>query len=287
MAESKVQILALAGADAVELAPPAGATSIHDVFDAFPRGVYSALRTFDHERFFELELHLDRTERCMGLLGWKWKLDRAGLRRMLDASARSAPYADSVMRFDALAEPVPAGGREARVVLARAPFAEMPPEFVSEGVRVELTRGLVRQTPLIKTTDWVIRRRPYPLNRQDAFEHVMVDAKGRILEGTSANLFAVRGRTLLTAGENVLEGITARIVERLAKARGLTVRWEFPLESELARYDEVFLTSSVKAVVPVVRVGSLAIGSGVPGPIALALRADFYAAAEREARPAV
>ena len=287
MAESQVQILALAGAEAVELAPPPDAATVHEVFDAYPRGVYSALRTFGHTRFFELDLHLDRTERCMGMLGWNWKLDRAGVRRMLDASARSAPYADSVIRFDALAEPVAAGRGEARIVLARAPFVEMPPEFVREGVRVELTRELVRQTPLIKTTAWVIRRRPYPYNRQDSFEHVMVDARGRILEGTTANLFAVRGKTLVTAGENVLEGITARIVERLAQARGLTVRWEFPLENELPRYDEVFLTSSVKAVVPVVRIGSLAIGGGVPGPIALALRADFYAAAEREARPAV
>ena len=65
-----VQLFALAADGPVALSVPAGATSHHELFDGLALGVYSALRTFEHERFLALDWHLERTERSMQLLGW-------------------------------------------------------------------------------------------------------------------------------------------------------------------------------------------------------------------------
>jgi D-alanine transaminase len=44
---------------------------------------------------------------------------------------------------------------------------------------------------------------------------------------------------------------------------------------------EAFVTSASQIVMPVVRIDGKPVGTGRPGPIAAALRADFYAYAEQ------
>jgi branched-chain amino acid aminotransferase len=52
----------------------------------------------------------------------------------------------------------------------------------------------------------------------------------------------------------------------------------FPLDRLLAA-DEVFLTSSVREVAPVVAIDGAPVGGGVPGPAAVALQRALRAAA--------
>ena len=46
---------------------PAGARNIHELFDDLPLGVYTVLRTFEHEKFLRLDDHLDRLQQSMTL----------------------------------------------------------------------------------------------------------------------------------------------------------------------------------------------------------------------------
>jgi branched-chain amino acid aminotransferase len=281
------QLFALEPAGPRGLAVPDGAHSIHELFDTLPLGVYSALRTFQHERFLDLEGHLERTNRSMELLGWDFRLDRPALRRALHETVTRAPFEDSRVRFDVLRTSADALGTDARVLIALSPFAPIPEGILREGARVELTAALRRERPRIKTAEFVLRRRPYPLERQDAFEHIMVDPQGLLLEGTSSNFHAVRGGELWTAGEGVLEGITSRILVTLARSEGILVRAQKVSRDELGQLDEAFLSSSIRGVVPIVRIGETRIGGGEPGPITRRLIADYADAARREARPAV
>jgi branched-subunit amino acid aminotransferase/4-amino-4-deoxychorismate lyase len=150
-------------------------------------------------------------------------------------------------------------------------------------VRISTLR---RAQPLIKLASFVLERRPYPLGRADAFEHLIVDARGRLLEGTSSNFVALQGRTLRLAGDEALQGVTQRIVAGLARALGLACV-DAPLQrSELAEVDEAFLTGSTRGVVPVVAVEDQRIGAGVPGPWTLRLRQAYLEHARAHARPA-
>src|SRR5687768_12175600 len=91
---------------------PIAATTgtVHDLFEELPFGVYSALRTFHHDRFLWLDTHFDRTERSMAQLGWTNRLDREALRRALYAAVRAYPLEDAVVRFDVLREPASVQG---------------------------------------------------------------------------------------------------------------------------------------------------------------------------------
>lgn len=281
-----VQLFAVTAHGAQALPTPEGATSAHDVFDALPLGVYSALRTFEHERFLALELHFERTDRSLELLGSSQRLDRPALARALDQAASASPAADSFVRFDVLSAPAAVLGTQAHTLVAVSPFVPVPATCARDGVGV-LVSSLRRSQPLVKLASFVLERRPYPLGRPEAYEHLLVDPAGRILEATSSNFLAVRGRTLHLTGEEALQGVTQRIVATLAAELGLECVRESLRRAELAEVDEAFLTSSSRGLVPVVSVEGQRIGAGVPGPWTRRLTEAYYAHARAHARRAV
>lgn len=267
------------------------ARNVHEAFDQLgvAGGVYTAFRTFELDRFLALDEHLDRTLRSMQLLDWPDAdivLDRALVRRAL-AETVSGHRADSMVRLDVL----PPGSRvpgttDARIVLTVARLQPVPESFVREGVRLELAPDLARDRPRIKTADFVLRRRSYPLGTQDAYEHLLLDTAGNILEATSANVYVVFDDVVHTAGDGVLEGITRLLCLRVAHAEGIDVREQAVPLAELAQATEMFLTSSTRGVVPIVNVAGTVIGQGRPGPITQRLARALNAEIERIARPA-
>lgn len=282
----RVQLFAVTPGGPLPLPVPDGVKSAHELFDGLPLGVYSALRTFDHERFLGLELHLDRTDRSLELLGWPERLDRPALRRALDACVRAYPGPDAFVRFDRLAAPPLALGTQERTLLALSPLVPVPEPFLREGVGVGIS-PLRRARPLIKVASFVVERRPYPLGSQEAFEHLIVDERGRILEGTSSNFIGLEGRRLRLAGEEALQGVTQRVVAGLARELGLEVLREPLARAELASLDEAFLTGSTRGVVPVVAVEGQPVAAGRPGPWTRRLAEAYLAHAHAQARRAL
>ncbi len=109
-----------------------------------------------------------------------------------------------------------------------------------------------------------------------ANEALVEDANGRILEGATSNVFAVFGSTLVTAPDttDILPGITRAHTLRLAQALGIAVELRPLPKAELTAADEVFICSSIRELLPVVRIDERAVGPGVPGPVTqLLLRA--------------
>jgi len=281
-----VQLHVVTSRGPVPLEPPGGAAAVHEVLDDLPQGVYSGLRTFGHVHFLRLDLHLARTRRCARASGWP-DFDEHALRAALHATCAAWPEPDARVRFDVLAEPTRFGASSGRALIVLSPFVAPPAAFLREGVGVEIAHGLQRERPEIKTSDFVLRRRPFPLGTQAAFEHLLLDQAGRILEGTSSNFFGLRDGTLFSAGEGVLDGVTRRIVLELADALGLPAREEAVVASAAGELDEAFLTSSTRALVPIVSVAGARVGDGSPGPTFRRLLAEYEAYAAREARPAL
>ncbi len=72
-----------------------------------------------------------------------------------------------------------------------------------------------------------------------ANEGLFLDEEGNVLEGTATNVFAVRGRTLITAKENVLPGIVRQwVIDRAA-----SIEWRAPSVREVR--EGAFLTGSL------------------------------------------
>ena len=85
-----------------------------DLYEGLELGVYSALRTFEHCKFLELDHHLERTRRSMARLGWQYAWDEARLRRCLDTVCVGAAFEEMRVRFDVLAAPGVVRGTQSR-----------------------------------------------------------------------------------------------------------------------------------------------------------------------------
>lgn len=102
-----------------------------------------------------------------------------------------------------------------------------------------------------------------------AFEAITLTSEGKISDGITANVYLIQGSTLLTpsAEAGILEGITRGVVLDLAKRAGLTVVEGVLDLREIENSQELFLTSSTRGVVPIVRVAGKPVGNGQPGPV--------------------
>lgn len=269
------------------LALPEGATTVHELLDGLELGVYSALHSFPRARFFRLEDHLDRTDASLRRLGWSDEVDRERLRGALHGLASDAEEDQVRFRFDVLAEPATRLDTYSRLLVGSEPHHPPPPALRERGVTVGIARDLGREEPQAKSAGWVVRRRPYPLGPPDEDDHLLLDREGRILEGTSSNIFFVRRGELITAGDGVLEGIVRKVVLELARELRLPVRFERLSVEAAGGCDEAFLTSSSRHILPIVGIERMPVGGGVPGPITLELSWRYEERAELEARPAV
>ena len=187
-----------------------------------------------------------------------------------------------MVRLDVFAEEPPGGPR---TWLAVAPLRPVPDEYRERGVGVTLG-DLRRRDPRIKEARFVLDRRPFPLAERLAYEDLLLDDAGRIVEGSSSNVYALLGDRLVTAREEALPGITQGIVLELAAEAGLEAELRPITTEEMARADEAFLTSSTRGLVGIVQVGERTVGEGVPGPRTRALWQAYRERVQREARRA-
>ncbi len=130
-----------------------------------------------------------------------------------------------------------------------------------KGARViMLARDLVRSLPEHKLTSYAASmvglRQAIDAG---ADEGLFVDRRGRVLEGTTTNVFAIDGDTLITARDGILPGIVrARVIEQASR-----VIYRPPTVEELRNGS--FLTSSLTTLAPIRFVDG--VRCAPPGPL--------------------
>lgn len=110
-------------------------------------------------------------------------------------------------------------------------------------------------------------------------EAIVLGADGQVSEASAANLFIVRGGTLITppVTSDVLEGVTRQVVAQIARDRlGLSVVERAIDRTELYVADEAFFCGTGVEIKPIVEIDRRPIGGGEPGPIGRQL-VDLYA----------
>lgn len=133
----------------------------------------------------------------------------------------------------------------------------------TSGVKIISTEYL-RDVPRVKTTGYLNAILMAPIAREHGAHDILYCADGKVLELTRNNFFLFRGDTLVTADNDVLLGITRRVVLELADG-------VFPIETrdvataELTEATEAFLCGTTKGVMPVVTIDNKPVGTGAVG----------------------
>jgi branched-chain amino acid aminotransferase len=110
-------------------------------------------------------------------------------------------------------------------------------------------------------------------------EAIMLNAEGKVSEGTGENIFVVKKGKIYTPpiGASILDGITRNTIVELARENGLDLIERDISRSELYTSEEVFLTGTAAGVIPVMTVDRKKVGNGTVGPVTKTL-AESYSA---------
>lgn len=109
------------------------------------------------------------------------------------------------------------------------------------------------------------------------YDECVLIRNGNATECSASNLFMVKNGILSTPPKSnqLLPGITRDLVVEVAKADGVSVEERDIAEAELADADELWFTSSTKAIVPITHLNGNAIGNGQPGEMWQRVRACY------------
>lgn len=138
------------------------------------------------------------------------------------------------------------------------PFHQIDKRYYEQGAKIFVTERLRNSKkaldPNIKSGNYLNNVLAYiEGEKEGAFETFMVNSLGNITEGTTSNIFMIKGKSLITppANYDILVGITRTIVMELGESLGLKVEEKgFDLKA-LQGADEIFLTSSTREIVPI------------------------------------
>jgi len=93
---------------------------------------------------------------------------------------------------------------------------------------------------------------------------------GFLTEGAASNIFVVKDGVLRVPPPSslMLSGVTYDVVLELAAAHGTPHEVRAVSEAEVRSADELWMTSSTKEIMAIVKLDGVPVGAGVPGPLA-------------------
>lgn len=258
--------------------PEASGVSPMDRGFALGDGLFETLRVYEG-RPFQLAAHLRRLEEGLERMGLHRpaELVLPWVREGIDAVLREPEAANEALRISVTRGPGAPGLRpppdpEPTVVVSAVGY-EPELAWYRDGLSAAITGGRVNEGALsaglkqLGYLEFVMAREEAA--RRGAQDALLLNAQGHLAEGSASNLFVVRGDIVRTPGleEGVLPGVTRAVVLELARRQDIPVREEPLPRSVLQDATEVFLTSSLRELVPVVEVDGRPVGDGRPGPV--------------------
>lgn len=264
--------------------------AVVSVFDhgfQYGDGVYEVMRTYGREPFL-FGPHMRRLRESAAMIALDVPCsDEEMLARIREAMAAFDGAGECYVRilltrgvgeftYDPRACPTPT------LVIIVKGFVPQPAELYERGVRVALVSVLRNHpgslNPRIKSINLLNNALAMQEGLQrGAFEALMKNYKGELVECSQSNVFVVRDGRLATPplDAGLLAGITRGFVLEIAASLGMPTEERPLFEGDVDTANEAFLTSTTKEVVPIVAVDDRVIGDGRPGPIARTLLREF------------
>jgi branched-chain amino acid aminotransferase len=268
----------------VHYRPEDAKVSVYDRGFLYGDSVFETIRTYRGSAFALID-HMQRLARSAERVGIAMPIEPSEFAAEVTGAIAAAQNPESYSRVMLSRGSGPLGldpslaGPALRVILIE-PLVPLPREYYRNGVEVITVRTVraADAAPGAKVGNYLESLLALRAAKAaGAHEALIVNAAGQVMEGTTSNVFVVKDGTVVTPPEEggILPGITRAYLLTAAAGEGLTVRFAPLSPGDLEAADEVFISSSIREVLPVVRVDGKVIGSGAPGPVTRALHGAF------------
>lgn len=246
----------------------------NDMSFASGYGVYETLRTYCHHVAF-FDEHVERLFESAKIVGLKLDVDSGTLKkyvlRLLDLRiAEENSAAEFRVRIT-----VSGGACPAMEVPSVAPDIYITAEVLTENTCDDITLKTiesVRILPRAKSTSMMAsvyaHRRASEVNCYDA----LLVNNGYVTECAFANIFFLKGDTIITPENNILEGVTRAKILEVARSEKLQVEIRDVELQEIPHMTGAFLTKTSVGVLQVLQIDDVKFS---PSPIVQSLKNSY------------
>ncbi|MBM3201542.1 MAG: hypothetical protein FJZ56_03945 [Chlamydiae bacterium] len=238
--------------------------------------IYEMVRTYNRIPF-RLEDHLLRLQSALAFFDIPQNIDEIG--SIIDNLIEKNPEKELSFRIFVTAginEEANFYAKDPVLIIQSIAIEPLPKQYYDDGVYV-ITTLQKRIFPEYKTTSYLAAALALKeASMKGAKDAIYLSERGEMLELTRSNLFIVKNGALWTAKEGILYGITRKVVIEIAQSLGIEVHEEALLLSDIKNWDEVFHSSSVKELIPIVQIDDILIKDGKVGKITKLLQEAFH-----------
>jgi len=238
----------------------------------FGDGIYEVIPVYGG-RLFRLPHHLERLDHSLEGIRLANPMDHGDWQAVLEELVRRNGGGDQslylqITRGVAERDHSFPPDSEPTVFAMSKPVSEAAPEL-REGISAITVEDIRWKWCHIKA----IALLPNILLRQQAVDNGAGEAimlrDGFVTEGAASNIFIVNKGMVLTPPKSnlLLPGITRDLVTELCQGNGIPCEESAISEMQLRDADELWITSSTKEIVPVIRLDGAPVGNGRPGPL--------------------
>ncbi len=239
-------------------------------------GLFETLRAYNSHVVF-LKEHLLRLAEGAQQLEMELPVSLERLRFLVYQTLHMNKLQEAVVRIYLSSEGEGIGDLDSppqkmNLLISCKPWESFPSSYYKEGIaacwikKVAAETGLLSQLKSTSHLSRLLARRE--ARKRNCFEGLLLNALGQVAEGSSSNLFIVKNSQIFTPPfkTGLLMGVTRQQVIHLAEKEGLEINEKVFGIEEVMQADEVFISSTLKEVMPVASIDGEKIKLS-PGPI--------------------
>ncbi|MEK9171956.1 MAG: aminotransferase class IV [Patescibacteria group bacterium] len=228
--------------------------------------VYDGITTHNKKPFY-LSAHLNRFRKSSFKLGLKIPLTDTEITKIIGALIKKNKFDRTNLRL------ILSGGKtidgieyntqKSTFLILAEKWNPLPKHLYNKGGKL-IVENYLRFMPEVKTTHYITAVRLQSKRKKAKAVEILFVSNGEVLECSTSNIFMFIGDILVTPKNNILLGVTRKAVLDIVKKhfkikeRSITVR-------ELMKADEIFITSSFKDIIPIVKIDKKTVGGGMVG----------------------
>lgn len=242
--------------------------AVVSVFDhgfLYGDGVYETIRVYDRV-IFMLDEHLRRLYRSASMIGLTIPLEIDSLKISIYETLTANALRNAYIRLTVSRGHGPIGldpdlCPEPTTVIIAQELKEYPRAFYEKGINLIIseTRRNIKEAinPQIKSLNFLNNiLAKIEAKKRDAYEAIMLNAYGKLAEGSISNVFFYKDGILCTPSLEcgILDGITRRLVIELAMREDLKIKEGEFTKEDIYSAAEVFITNTTLEVMPVSKI---------------------------------
>lgn len=213
-------------------------------------GVFETLRTHNHTPLQTKE-HINRLFHSAKQIDLKPKYSKEIITQQLNKVINKSPHKNQRIKIMAL---------EKELIIISVPLKIN--KKIYEGVSCKSIE-CIRSLPEVKSISYLSSYLSHErATKEGYFDAILTDKNGEVFEGAYSNIFWFEENILCTRKTEILPGITRESVIKLSPYK---IKFKTITIKELKKKNEVFLTTSVSGIVPIIKIDKTKIGNGNPG----------------------